>query len=128
MEIKAATNRVFSFYLITASAIMLSYMSKKAIQIDEKDNVATTTEDIILGDKIEVINSEGKVILQQVGSEAIPFGHKISIKPIKKGGDIIKYGEVIGVSRELIKAGMWVNTHNLGSARMPTSGKEEGIL
>jgi altronate dehydratase small subunit len=103
-------------------------MSKKAIQIDEKDNVATTTSEVDKGEELEVINPEGKVILKQRGSEVIPFGHKLAIKSIKKGENIIKYGEVIGVSTQSIKAGAWVNTHNVGSARMPTSGKEEGIL
>jgi altronate dehydratase small subunit len=103
-------------------------MSKKAIQIDEKDNVATTTSEVDTGEELEVINPEGKVILKQSGSEVIPFGHKLAIKSIKKGENIVKYGEVIGVSTQSIRAGAWVNTHNVGSARMPTSGKEEGIL
>ena len=103
-------------------------MVKKAIQIDEKDNVATTTSEVEAGEQIEVISPDGKVILKPKVTEPIPFGHKLAIKPIKKGENIVKYGEVIGVATQQVKAGAWVNTHNVGSARMPTSGKEAGIL
>lgn len=103
-------------------------MVKKAIQIDEKDNVATTTSEVDVGEALEVISPDGRVILKPKVVEPIPFGHKLAIKPIEKGDDIIKYGEVIGVTTQPIKVGAWVNTHNVGSARMPTSGKEAGIL
>ena len=103
-------------------------MVKKAIQIDEKDNVATTTSEVDAGEQLEVISPDGKVILKPEVSEPIPFGHKLAIKPIKKGDNIVKYGEIIGVATHPVKAGAWVNTHNVGSARMPTSGKEAGIL
>jgi altronate dehydratase len=103
-------------------------MVKKAIQIDEKDNVATTTSEVKAGEQLEVISPDGKVILKPEVAETIPFGHKLAIKPIKKGENIVKYGEVIGVATQPVKAGAWVNTHNVGSARMPTSGKEAGIL
>jgi altronate dehydratase small subunit len=103
-------------------------MVKKAIQIDEKDNVATTTSEVEAGEQLEIISPEGKVILKPKVSETIPFGHKLAIQLIKKGEDIIKYGEVIGVATQPVKVGAWVNTHNVGSSRMPTSGKEAGIL
>jgi altronate dehydratase len=103
-------------------------MIKKAIQIDEKDNVATTTSEVEAGEQLEVISPDGNVILKPKVIESIPFGHKLAIKPIKKGENIVKYGEIIGVATQPVKAGAWVNTHNLGSARMPTSGKEAGIL
>jgi altronate dehydratase small subunit len=103
-------------------------MAKKAIQIDDKDNVATTTSEIDIGEELEVINPNGKVISKPKVSEPIPFGHKIAIRPIAKDETIVKYGEVIGVATQSIESGAWVNTHNVGSVRMPTTGKEEGIL
>jgi len=103
-------------------------MVSKAIQIDEKDNVATTTSEVDAGEALEVISPDGRVILKPRVAETIPFGHKLAIKPIALGENIVKYGEVIGVATQPVKAGAWVNTHNVGSARMPTRGKEEGIL
>ena len=103
-------------------------MGKSAIQIDESDNVATATGDIDQGDQIEVISPDGAVIFRSKVKEAIPFGHKLAIKPVKKGGDIIKYGEVIGVALKPIPSGAWVHTHNVRSARLPSRGREEGVL
>ncbi len=103
-------------------------MVGRAIQIDSKDNVATTTAGVDAGGVVEVIGPDGMVILMARVSEQIPFGHKIAIETIKQGGNVVKYGEVIGVATQPIDAGAWVNTHNVGSARMPTRGREEGIL
>jgi altronate dehydratase small subunit len=103
-------------------------MVKKAIQIDEKDNVATTTSDIDIGEQLEIINPDGKIIHIPKVIEIIPFGHKLAITPIAKGDSVIKYGEIIGIATQHIEAGAWVNTHNVVSARLPITGKEEGIL
>jgi altronate dehydratase small subunit len=103
-------------------------MVKKAIQIDKNDNVATTTSKVDAEEQLEVLSPDGKVILKPKVSEPIPFGHKLAIKPIAIGENIVKYGEVIGVATQPIKLGAWVNIHNVGSARMPTKGKEEDIL
>lgn len=43
----------------------------------------------------------------------IPFGHKIAVKDIRKGQEIIKYGKPIGVASTEIKSGDWVHTHNV---------------
>jgi altronate dehydratase small subunit len=43
----------------------------------------------------------------------IPFGHKFAIKDIEKGGDIIKYGDKIGIANTEIKKGDHVHIHNV---------------
>ena len=42
-----------------------------------------------------------------------PAGHKILIRNVEKGEDIIKYGYPIGHAQQALKAGDWVNEHNL---------------
>ena len=42
-----------------------------------------------------------------------PAGHKVLIKDVKEGEDIIKYGYPIGHARQDLKAGDWVNENNL---------------
>ena len=121
MELKALS------FTYRHSLIQLN-MVKKAIQIDEKDNVATATSDINAGEQLEIISPDGKIIHTPKVIEQIPFGHKLAINHILKGQNLIKYGEIIGIATQNIEAGAWVNTHNVGSARMPTKGKEEGIL
>jgi altronate dehydratase small subunit len=99
-------------------------MSKKAIQIDARDNVATTTDIVEAGEKLEVLSPDGEIILETEPVERIIFGHKIALKPLKKDEPIIKYGEVIGLASKPIKVGEWVHTHNVNSARLHTAGEE----
>ena len=59
------------------------------------------------GEIIEVDN------LSIVLNQDTPAGHKVLIKDVKEGEDIIKYGYPIGHAREDLKAGDWVNENNL---------------
>ena len=45
--------------------------------------------------------------------DAIPSGHKIAIKPIAGGGDVIKYGQIIGQASRAIQPGEHVHVDNL---------------
>jgi altronate dehydratase small subunit len=103
-------------------------MSKKAIQIDAADNVATTTSIVQAGETVEVLSPNGNIILIAKPVEKIIFGHKIALKDLTVDEKIIKYGEIIGRASKPIKVGEWVHTHNINSARMHTPGdKVEGI-
>jgi altronate hydrolase len=42
----------------------------------------------------------------------IPKGHKIALKPHKKGEAIYKYGQIIGFASQDISESEWVHTHN----------------
>ncbi|MCW3979440.1 MAG: UxaA family hydrolase [Candidatus Bathyarchaeota archaeon] len=99
---------------------------KKALQIDGKDNVATATSDVGEGEVVEVLSPHGVVIERPEASEPIPFGHKIALVDLGMGEEVIKYGEVIGVASQEIAAGVWVHTHNVESATVPTSAHREG--
>jgi len=94
---------------------------KKAIQIDGKDNVATVTSEVEEGEAVEVLSPEGEVLVKPKVAGDVPFGHKIAFRGLGKGDEIVKYGEVIGVASEDISLGAWVHTHNVESARVPTS-------
>lgn len=97
---------------------------KKAIQLDDKDNVATVTDDVSKGEQVEVLSPMGEVILDTKPVEDIIFGHKLTLRKLNKGEEIIKYGEVIGVASKPIAVGGWVHTHNVESGRLPTSELE----
>ena len=97
---------------------------KKAIQLDDKDNVATVTDDVSKGEQVEVLSHMGEVILDAKPVEDIMFGHKLALRNLDKGEEIIKYGEVIGVASKPIAVGEWVHTHNVESGRLPTSELE----
>ncbi len=97
---------------------------KKAIQLDDRDNVATVTDDVSKGEQVEVLSPMGEVILDTKPVEDIIFGHKLTLRKLNKGEEIIKYGEVIGVASKPITVGEWVHTHNVESGRLPTSELE----
>jgi hypothetical protein len=99
-------------------------MSKKAIQIDAKDNVATATSIVEAGEEVEVLSPDGDVVLKAKPVERIIFGHKIALTDLKVGDKIVKYGQVIGVASKDVKVGEWLHTHNVNSANMHTEGPE----
>ena len=75
--------------------------------INKKDNVAVALKKI---EKGFCVQWEGKNVELQ---EEIPQGHKFLIKDVKKGEDIIKYGNPIGHATEDLQAGAWIHIHNM---------------
>jgi (2R)-sulfolactate sulfo-lyase subunit alpha len=47
----------------------------------------------------------------------IPLGHKLALKDLKPGDDIIKYGVQVGRVVEPIKTGEHVHVHNVKTKR-----------
>ena len=60
--------------------------------------------------KGEIITVDGQTVIL---NQDTPAGHKVLIKDVRQGEDIIKYGYPIGHAREDLKAGDWVNENNL---------------
>ena len=54
--------------------------------------------------------------VQIMALEDIPQGHKMALKPVKAGEEVIKYGFRIGYAKEDIQAGQWIHVHNLKTA------------
>src|SRR5690554_2997036 len=81
----------------------------KYLRIHNKDNVAIALKEIKKGDKILIDNEE--IIVKN----DISAGHKIAVRKIKKGQDIIKYGFPIGHALRDIYVGEHVHIHNLGT-------------
>ena len=89
--------------------------AKRAILMHSKDNVATSVEEILPGDPVQV--SGGAENWSLTASEAIPFGFKIALEEIPAGSLIVKYGETIGKAGPTIKKGEMVHVHNLEGTR-----------
>jgi altronate hydrolase len=79
----------------------------KVLVINPCDNVAVALERINKGEAFKIGASS------IVALEDIERGHKIALKDIRRGENIIKYGFPIGHATEDIKAGQWVHSHNL---------------
>ena len=79
----------------------------KLIRIHPADNVAVALEDIAKGEALEV---QGVAV---TAAEDVKRGHKLALAPIAEGGQIVKYGCVIGLAKAPIAPGQWVHTHNV---------------
>jgi (2R)-sulfolactate sulfo-lyase subunit alpha len=53
--------------------------------------------------------------------DAVPLGHKVALRDIAAGADVIEYGVRIGTAVTPIRTGELVHVHNLRSARWQTS-------
>lgn len=80
--------------------------------LKENDNVLTALRDLTKGTRISASSLTEELILV----EDIPYAHKFARFFIPAGGQIIKYGEVIGKAVTDIQPGAHVHTHNLVSA------------
>ena len=80
---------------------------EKLVQITPKDTVAVALMPLAAGETAGY--GSGSVTLRQ----DIPMGHKIALRPIRKGEAVIKYGYPIGEATEDIPEGAHVHTHNL---------------
>lgn len=86
--------------------------TQTAFQIEAADNVATALEEIISG----TVSIAGEASGEEIEAiTRIPKGHKIALREIEVGEEVIKYGVCIGQACEHIKAGSWVHLHNIRS-------------
>jgi len=90
-------------------------MVRDAVLMDEKDNVATAIRHLPSNTKVSVQN--GHETIQITLTQTIPFGHKLCVKRIPSGGDVVKYGEAIGTATTDINPGEHVHIHNVRSGR-----------
>lgn len=82
-------------------------MQTTFLKINPADSVVVCLVEKKKGELIEV---DGKSITL---NQDTPAGHKVLIKDVREGEDIIKYGYPIGHARKDLKAGDWVNENNL---------------
>lgn len=83
---------------------------KDFIKIHENDNVIVALRELEAGESVPV--ADGTV----TACETIPAGHKMAIRDIAAGAEVVKYGFRIGNAKEDIKAGQWVHVHNVKTA------------
>lgn len=77
------------------------------LKINPDDNVVVAIQEQKAG---AVITVDGKKITVL---EDVPAGHKIAIKDLAEGENVIKYGFPIGHAKESKKAGSWMNENNI---------------
>jgi altronate dehydratase len=87
-------------------------MKDNILIIHPQDNVAVALRKLEAGEMAVAKETGGFPVMEE-----IPASHKIALRDISKGEEIIKYGEIVAVSTRNIKKGEWIHTHNLESKR-----------
>jgi len=87
-------------------------MTIRVFVIDESDNVATNVADEIpKGTQVDVQGTTIQTL------DLIPYGHKMALQAIPKGGTVLKYALSIGSATVDIQPGNHVHIHNVESNR-----------
>ena len=81
------------------------------IRIKEADNVAVAVHDLPAG---------AQVLPGLIALDPIPQAHKIALTDIPAGGEIVRYGVVLGYAKSNIPAGSWINEHMLTLPQSPS--------
>ena len=79
------------------------------IRLSEQDNVGVATSSLAPGEELVV------GALRLVARDAIPFAHKVALRPIAAGEKVVKFGVPIGSATAAIEAGRHVHVHNIRS-------------
>ena len=77
------------------------------LKINEGDNVAVAIETIPEGAQVSVGNETVTAVTE------IPAGHKMALRDLAAGEEVVKYGYPIGRTKEAVKKGEWIHTHNV---------------
>ena len=80
------------------------------VKINENDNVAVAIHDLPAG---------AEFLPGLKTREPIPQAHKIALTDIPKGGEIIRYGVVLGYAKKEIPTGSWINEFMLDLPESP---------
>ena len=91
-------------------------MARLYVKIKDQDNEVVADQDIKAGTKV----MEGLTVNQN-----IPQAHKIALQDIPAGGEIIRYGVVLGYAIHDIKKGDWINEHMLDLPESPSVDEME---
>jgi altronate hydrolase len=85
-------------------------LSQIAVQLRPEDNIAVAARNLSPGMELQV---NGAVIRI---ADRIGLGHKMAVRPIRKGDAVKKYGQIIGFASADIPVGGHVHVHNVSAA------------
>jgi (2R)-sulfolactate sulfo-lyase subunit alpha len=81
------------------------------------DDVGVAVEDLAAGSDIGAVTLEGEPAGTVKLLAAVPLGHKVAMKDLKKGSDVIEYGRTIGRATQDAPRGSHVHVHNIVTKR-----------
>ncbi|WP_270165150.1 UxaA family hydrolase [Paenibacillus sp. SYP-B4298] len=85
----------------------------KWIRLHPKDDVIIALQPISKGQTVLVDHVDTEGAQPIVVQDDVPKGHKILLRPVSQGQDILKFGYSIGKAKQPLEPGCWVHTHNM---------------
>jgi len=96
-------------------------MKKGILLHDAADDVGVAAMDLKVGEEVEAVTLEGKLVAQVKLFEDVPLGHKVAMRDMASEKHILEYGRAIGYAVAPIAAGEHVHVHNIQSLRWAAS-------
>jgi len=91
---------------------------KHGILIHEPDDdVGVAVQDLKAGSEVGVVTLEGQPVGSVMLVNDVPLGHKVAMRKLEKGKDVIEYGRVIGIVTNEAPRGSHVHIHNIKTKR-----------
>jgi len=81
------------------------------------DDVGVAVADLAAGSDIGAVTLEGKPVGTVALLTDVPLGHKVAMRDITAGRDVIEYGRIIGVATQDAPRGSHVHIHNIATKR-----------
>ncbi len=92
--------------------------SHKFLMHNSGDHVGVAVVDIQEGEEVYgVILADDSSTDVIVARDNIPLGHKIALRDLSNGSEIIEYSVPVGVVTQNVYVGDYVHTHNFKTAR-----------
>ena len=92
-------------------------MAHAILMHEPHDDVGVAVVDIKAGTDVGAVTLEGQHVGTVMVIQDVPLGHKVAMRDVAEGKDVIKYGRPIGRAVQAIARGAHVHTHNLKTKR-----------
>ena len=83
--------------------------ARALLRLDPRDDVATALRPLDAGEGVDL---DGEVVAI---AEPIPFGHKVALRDLPAGHEVLKFGWPIGALKTGVATGEHVHAHNLAT-------------
>jgi altronate hydrolase len=80
-----------------------------AIHLHASDNIAVARVPLTPGQKLKIDGT-----IEILVRDSVPAGHKLALRRINPGENLIRYGQVMGTAKVVIEPGNHVHVHNVG--------------
>jgi len=92
-------------------------MKHSLLMHELEDDVGVAVLALKAGVEAHAVTLEGRRAGSVKVAEDIPLGHKVAMRDLPEGKEVIKYGRPIGRATKTIPSGSRVHVHNLKSMR-----------